>query len=537
MNESTEQEWQFGAPELEAARRWLAIQPKQPTERRLAERPTLNLSDTYYDSPDWMIFRAGFALRLRQERTADTADEHCEITLKSLNGARGSLARRTEITQRVDASDMDAVLATGAGIGERIRELIGSRQLAPLFKARTRRERQHLLEADSELPLAEVDLDETTIETPSGAARELRRVEVECLNATPAALESFVTQLRDAANLQPVSTTKFRAGLSAAGLDPTAVAEVGNLEIRAAQPFADTQFALLRRYFARVLEQEPALRTGSTEAVHQMRVAARHIDALLRLFAGYGPRWALSSRKTLRALIRALGAVRDCDVQLEYLAGASARLPETDGQAIAPLRARLEQQRGKARARLLHLLDSDRTRGWMQNWQEQLQANGGSGARARKAATSDVVPGLIREYHRKLRKHADRLKDDSSAEEFHDVRIRAKRLRHALDAFEALYGEPARAYSNALARLQNVLGELHDSTVRTEKFAQLVTSGRQVPAATSFAVGRLVEREQQVLERCRRKFPKAYQRIKRRRWRTLLETMRAQMRSSVPTPE
>jgi hypothetical protein len=35
----------------------------------------------------------------------------------------------------------------------------------------------------------------------------------------------------------------------------------------------------------------------------------------------------------------------------------------------------------------------------------------------------------------------------------------------------------------------------YDSAVRT-KFAQLVTQGRRVPAATSFLVGLLVERDQ-----------------------------------------
>ena len=70
-------------------------------------------------------------------------------------------------------------------------------------------------------------------------------------------------------------------------------------------------------------------------------------------------------------------------------------------------------------------------------------------------------------------------------------------------------------YLDALARLQHVLGEFHDSAVRTEMFAQLVTQGRRVPAATSFLVGRLVERDQRDFEKCRRRFAKAYRRIRR----------------------
>ena len=526
MHRNTEQEWQFTAAALDAARDWLAAQPANPSERRLAARPTLELTDTYYDSADWMIFRAGFALRTRRERHG--AGAQTEVTLKSLNDAHDGLARRTEFSERVGGEDMKAILAADSRIGGKIRELIGERPLNALFQANTRRERRELLEADSNLPRAEVDLDETSIETPSGASRQLKRVEVECLNATPEALQPFVEQLRDAARLEPVVTSKFRAGLDAAGLNPGSLLVPSDTPISATQPFADTQFAILRRYFATLLDQEPLVRTGSTSAVHGMRVAARHLDVFLRLFAGYGPRWATGAHGTLRALIKALGAVRDGEVQLAYLHTTLATLADQDRDAIEPLRMRLAEQHAQARARLLHLLDSDRTRAWVDHWLEQLQLGTASSARARQAMTAEVARDLIRSLARKLHKRADALDDTSSAEAFHEVRIRAKRLRYAVDAFGSLYGDAAREYIEALAKLQQVLGDFQDSSVRTDMFADLVTQGRRVPAATAFLVGRLVERDQRHLDKCRRKFAKAYRRTRRRRWRALLEAMREQ---------
>jgi CHAD domain-containing protein len=529
MQKNTEQEWQFSAPGLDAARRWLAARAVDDDDRRLAIQPTLELTDTYFDSADWMIFRAGFALRMRCERGPD---EKIEVTLKSLSAPHNGLARRTELSERVDGTDMDAVIASPGGIGERIRELIGERSVKPLFKANTRRERQRLLEAGSDIPLAEVDLDETFIEVSSGVSTQLKRIEVECLNATPAALEPFVTQLRDAAELEPVEMSKFRAGLKAAGLNPPSQLERASLEISAAQPFSETQFALLRRYFALMVEKEPLVRAGSPTAVHEMRVAARHLDVLLRLFSGYGPRWAMGSRGTLRALIKALGSVRDCDVQLEYLLAAFATLEGDDLASMAPLRERLVHQRAEARARLLRTLDSTRTRSWIAHWLDQLRLGTDSTARARAATTAVVARRLIRTTADKMRKHADRIKDDSSPDEFHEVRIRAKRLRYAIDAFGSLYGSAAREYLAALAKLQQLLGEYRDSTVRAERFADLVTRGRRVPAATSFLVGRLVERDEGKLRKCQRKFSKAYRRTKRRRWRELLASMREQEQST-----
>ena len=106
------------------------------------------------------------------------------------------------------------------------------------------------------------------------------------------------------------------------------------------------------------------------------------------------------------------------------------------------------------------------------------------------------------------------------------MRIRAKRLRYTLDAFATLYGEAAHSYVQALGKLQTVLGDYHDSTVREQRFMELVTGSPRLPSATSFFVGRLVERDAQALERCRRKFDKAYGRLRRGRWRELNGNMK-----------
>jgi CHAD domain-containing protein len=158
-----------------------------------------------------------------------------------------------------------------------------------------------------------------------------------------------------------------------------------------------------------------------------------------------------------------------------------------------------------------------------------------SGARAREVNTAVVAQDVIRSMARRLRKRADRLSESSSPDDYHQVRIRAKRLRYALDAFETLYGEVAHDYLRVLARLQQVLGDFHDSTVRSERFAELATTGRRVPASTSFMVGRLVERDQRAFDQCRRKFPKVYRRVKRRRWRELTEVMRKTAKDAAAT--
>jgi len=522
MHRHVEQEWQFAAHDLESARHWLAAQPQDASERRFSARPTLNLQDTYYDSTDWMIFRAGYALRVRRASAADQAEGgDTEITLKSLQDGQDGLAQRTEITESIGNSPLAEVLARQDGIGGRIRELVGARQLTPLFHARTRRERQQLLEADSELALAEVDLDETSIEAPGGSAQELRRVEVECINAEPEALTPLVEQLRDAAQLQPVEISKFRAGLAAAGLDPAARAIPGAVDVLAMQPFGRAQLALLRRYFLAITDKEAEVRAGSATALHEMRVAARHLEVLLRVFGGQGPTWAAPSKPRIHGLIKTLGAVRDADVQLAFLDATLQALESAQRPPFEPMREQLLEHQGQARSHLLQALDSPALQAWRTEWIEHLRDDTPESTPAQQTITAIVARELVRGEFRKLRKRARELGRKSSAEDYHEVRIRAKRLRYTLDAFASLYGDAGQEFMRALAKLQAVLGEYHDVTVREQRFTELISNASQLPSSTSFVVGRLVERDAQAIARCREKFPKAYRRVHKRRWREL----------------
>ena len=134
-----------------------------------------------------------------------------------------------------------------------------------------------------------------------------------------------------------------------------------------------------------------------------------------------------------------------------------------------------------------------------------------------------------------MRKYARRLDENSPPDAYHEVRIRAKRLRYTLDAFASLYGAAAQEYIRALAKLQTVLGEYNDSKVREQRFAQLVARAPRLPPSTSFMVGRLVERDAHAAEKFRKSFARAYRRIRRRRWRELGEVMKAVAQAS-PLP-
>jgi CHAD domain-containing protein len=257
-----------------------------------------------------------------------------------------------------------------------------------------------------------------------------------------------------------------------------------------------------------------------------MRVAARHLDVLLRIFRGFGPTWAVSTRGRVRGLIKALGAVRDCDVQLEFLDQSMDQMPENARAELVPVRERLARQRTRERERLLRVLDSPPVRAWTRDWQRHLSAGTPGTARAQRSVTGEVARRLVREQARALRKRVRKLGSGADAAGYHEVRIRAKRLRYTVDAFASLYGEPAANYIAAVARLQTVLGEYNDAKVRERRFTELVSRGPRLPATTTFQVGRLVERDSRAYDRFQRRFERAYRRVRRKRWRELNAVMK-----------
>src|SRR5438477_5592247 len=131
----------------------------------------------------------------------------------------------------------------------------------------------------------------------------------------------------------------------------------------AATTASEVALGELRRLLAAWRQHEPGARLGhDPEALHQLRVTTRRIDATLGLFRRQLPVALTHARRTARSVLRTLGAARDLDVQLAELARHSLALPESERAALEPLRARLESERCRARARMIRALDSEPTR-------------------------------------------------------------------------------------------------------------------------------------------------------------------------------
>ncbi len=211
--DALEIEWQLATEDLAAVRRWLGT-PAAALGVRVEPRAPQVLHDTYLDTLDWQVLRAGFALRVRRDGS------RAEATLKSLRSARTDRAERREITETL------ADCATGPDggdgpVGSWLRRTLGRTALHPLFSAHTRRERFAVHPEASPGQIGEIALDDTQLlDATQRPLERLRRVEVERTEGAPEALLPLVDALRGACGLEPARENKFAAGIRAAALHP-----------------------------------------------------------------------------------------------------------------------------------------------------------------------------------------------------------------------------------------------------------------------------------------------------------------------------
>ena len=282
----------------------------------------------------------------------------------------------------------------------------------------------------------------------------------------------------------------------------------------------EVALAELRRLLAAWLAHEPGARLGhDAEELHQLRVTARRIDATLALFKRQLSAALVRARKTTKAVLKSLGAARDLDVQLSELERYCATLPQHERAPAAPLRARLDSERARARARMVRALDAEPTRHWLQTLTLACaRSDDGHGGEAAMA----VMPERVSRRFRKLRKSVGKLRPKSSMDDYHEVRRRAKQLRYATECGAVMFGKPADDMLKALRRLQDKLGAHQDAYMAHNRLAVLAADpANALPPATLFLMGRLAERQARVTAQARQTLTRSWRKVRGRRWKAL----------------
>ncbi len=521
FQDHTEVEWQFDVDDLGVLERWLAEPPGSIRVDTIASEPDEHL-DTYYDTTDWRVYRAGYALRLRQSKG------HAELTLKALDAAIQGYSQRREATQSLVNVDTTAIDHVRGPVGDRVMAIRGTNATIPLFTAVTQRKRFQLWCEETEI--GELALDNTTFIGESFEDQsQLMRVEIETTIEQAESLQQFVAAIVAACDARPAPASKFQTGLSILGLHPSVPVRLGSLAFGRRSSIVELAIAVLRRHFEVLLRREPGTRLGDdVEELHDMRVSARRLRAAIALFSPYLPPDFAKYSDELRWVAAALGEVRDLDVQIAEIQGWKERLDSRDASALDPLFAELNRRWEAARERMLTVLDSERYEHFVAEFTDRLTA-GMAHDESERAVV--IAPGLVLQRYKKFRRRAGRLRSTTPDEAFHRVRIDGKRLRYALEFVSPLYGKNVREFIVRLVGVQDLLGRHQDSIVAIDHLRDIaVDIDAGLPPATVFAMGRIAEGYAAAAVDARNRFLEVYKQMRGKRFERLERELRHRSR-------
>jgi CHAD domain-containing protein len=250
---------------------------------------------------------------------------------------------------------------------------------------------------------------------------------------------------------------------------------------------------LLARRAAALKRHLPDAVDGDRHGVHQARVASRRLrEAVPVLTSGVKGSKAAKACGKIRRLTTALGTVRELDVTIQILDElvADETLPRP---ALEDVRGRVITEREARRAVMLKRLEHVN----LSKLDRRLGSIGEVLVETRSEAWRDALGARLLKRSKSLAAAMAAAGHMYAAEQLHQVRIAAKKLRYAMElAFDAGV-KSASGPVRAVKRAQDTLGRLHDLQVLQSHVAavQAEPSDRSRPDGGLDVISRALEEE------------------------------------------
>lgn len=447
--------------ELDAARHARVLTLLAPGVKPVREA----LTTIYFDTPDQRLARAGFALRVRTQKSG---------IIQSVKGqdAGGGLALKRQEHETALVTPKPDLSLLSAPLRKKLAAIIGRKKLTPRFTIALNRTLVRIETATGPIALC---ADEGVIHAP-GLRRKgaIAEIELESMGAAPGSLYD-VAQAIVAEGGAFLSTTSkaARAALFAARAD-TCPARRGSMPpldrtMNAASAFAGIFGACLIQIAGNV----PAIvHANSSDGVHQMRVGLRRLRAALAI-SGLpkvdGEFEAL--REEAGSIAGNLGAARDLDVFSSGLLALARKHEDALGGtgALQPLANHVEQQRAKAWQSAIERAGAATTQQFLLHASQLIEARlSGITAVPPPALLVKVRDFAARALSRAMKRveKQGRGFPHQSAEDIHRLRLAIKRLRYAAEFFAPLFDATsarAKPFLKSLSRLQDQFGHINDA--------------------------------------------------------------------------
>ena len=252
------------------------------------------------------------------------------------------------------------------------------------------------------------------------------------------------------------------------------------------------------------------------EFLHDLRIAVRRTRAVITQMKNTLPPEIVAEGGDGFAWLGNLtGPARDLDVYLiewdDYVRPLGGAAPA----ALGPVHDLLEQRRAAAHAALDDALRSSRAAALMTNWRKQLEqisTHEREGAHAARPL-GEVVRRRMARAQSKLIERGRLITPETPAEQVHDLRKDAKKLRYLLECFGSLLAEgPRKQFVKRLKALQDNLGEHQDAEVHVALIREIARDIHDDHASTDtlLALGQLTERLEQIRSSARVEFAEQF---------------------------
>ncbi|MFE2289284.1 CHAD domain-containing protein [Streptomyces sp. NPDC059443] len=458
----------------------------------VTDQGTVDLDAVYYDTPDQRLAADGLTLR----RRTGGADAGWHLKLPVAPGVRD------EITAPLS----DTVPGPLAAL---LRSRVRDTTLEPQVRLVSSRKVSHLLDADGAL-LAELSTDSVRAEH-AGTAAAWTEVEVELADGVdPALLDAVEKKFRKAGLLVSDAPSKLARALAETSAEPPVRAVGGGPE----GTTGAYVLSYLREQCDTLIAQDPAVRRGLPDSVHQMRITTRRLRGAFRTHRRIlDPAATDPIGEELRWLAAELGIDRDREVLLERIQTRLGELPPT--LLLGPVRGRLKTwntaRRGGSRRAAIAALDSKRYVALL-NALEALLADPPLLKPAGRPARAALPTAVLADYARLAGRVERALATDPGQPRdlaLHEARKAAKRARYAAEAAAPALGKPARRLAKEMKAVQNLLGDHQDSVVAREALRSIAV---QAAAAgeSAFTWGVLYAHEEALAERLERELPEVW---------------------------
>lgn len=483
LREVREEERKFRVPSHFSLPNFSSLDPAL----RVDAQPELDLNAHYFDTDDLALIRWGITLRRREGGVDD--GWHAKIPVPGSDGSvRDEL--RLALSDRIPPSLIDV-----------LSPLLMQRELAERAVVRTHRAPFVLSDTSGSLTdgeaLVEIVDDLVRVSTPEGREESFREIEVELISDSDRARDvaAVVHDALLAAGAQPSSVSKAADALGPGVSAPPDVPAF----IVPADPIAlDLLRASLSRHVRALLIADVGVRRNLPDAVHKMRVAARRIRSILGVHRTMvDAEVGAALRMELQWLASELGGVRDTEVQAERLLTLASELDEPDRTLVTDYLTQWRDRRMQAgRSGAMAALRSDRHDYLI----DDLVAFVHDIPATQEAFTSgsETAVADIRSTFAALTKRVKKVDLDSPDDEWHKVRIAAKKARYAVESVvDALDKKHQKAFVRLAEKLElttELLGSMQDSHVARTTLRELAQSPNTSPEI-SFLLGALHEWE------------------------------------------